>query len=110
MSNPTFWNLRLIHRKNLKTEVSVRCNSSRSSRGAVLARGAHEVHVAAVMHGTLPHTPGILFRSHILLRSQSSALSFELSMYPHLFNLLPRIKSFVQCTVQKQLGVRTVMR
>ena len=94
-----------------KTEVSVRYNSLRSLRGAVLARGAHEVHVSFEMHGTLPHTPGIPFRSHILLCSQSLALSFELSTYHQLFNLLrKRIKSFVQCTVQKQLGLRTVMR
>lgn len=49
---------------DLKTEVSVRYNSLRSLRGEVLARGAHEVHVSAEMHGTLPHTPGIrVFRS-----------------------------------------------
>eukprot|EP00435_Cladocopium_sp_Y103_P073196 s16_g42.t1 len=57
----------------------------------------------------LRDTPGIPFRSHILLRSQSSALS--LSIYHQLFNLLRKwIKSFVQCTVQKQLGLWTVMR
>lgn len=41
---------------------------------------------------------------------QLCPLNFELSIYHQVFNLLPKWISFVQCTVQKQLGLRTVMR